>query len=335
MPVLPVPMVISIVLFAFLANRWAKGETHGSLLALIAICAVQAALIALVQFYGASALRPVQPILAMVIPPVAWLAFARASGGSVSLRSMAMHALGPMVALLSLAALPALLDVLIPLSFTAYGAAMLVRLAGGEASLPNSRLEHGAGSLMAWRVVALALIASALCDVLIVYGQMTGGAAWTLWMPSLVSSLSLLALGALSLNPAMESRGEAADDASPSPEDAERDAALMAKLDAYVAAHKPHLDPDLTLTRLARKLGVPAKQLSSAINRSRGENVSRAINRLRIGEACSRLANGSSVTAAMLDSGFNTKSNFNREFARVTGMSPSQWIAKQINASLQ
>jgi AraC-like DNA-binding protein len=32
-----------------------------------------------------------------------------------------------------------------------------------------------------------------------------------------------------------------------------------------------------------------------------------------------------SVTTAMLDSGFNTKSNFNREFLRVTGASPSKW----------
>jgi AraC-like DNA-binding protein len=30
----------------------------------------------------------------------------------------------------------------------------------------------------------------------------------------------------------------------------------------------------------------------------------------------------------MLNSGFNTKSNFNREFLRVMGASPSEWLAK-------
>jgi AraC-like DNA-binding protein len=28
----------------------------------------------------------------------------------------------------------------------------------------------------------------------------------------------------------------------------------------------------------------------------------------------------------MLSSGFNTKSNFNREFLRVAGVSPSEWL---------
>ena len=29
----------------------------------------------------------------------------------------------------------------------------------------------------------------------------------------------------------------------------------------------------------------------------------------------------------MLESGFNTKSNFNREFLRLKGASPTQWLA--------
>ena len=35
------------------------------------------------------------------------------------------------------------------------------------------------------------------------------------------------------------------------------------------------------------------------------------------------------MTDAMLDSGFNTKSNFNREFLRVKGESPSKWLQDQ------
>ena len=118
MPVLPVPMIIALLLFGFLALRIARAETHVSLLALIAVCAVQAAIIALVQYYGVSVLRPLQPVLATIIPPVAWYAFERASGGQGSLRSMAPHAIGPLLALLCLVVNPMLLDVLIPLSFT-------------------------------------------------------------------------------------------------------------------------------------------------------------------------------------------------------------------------
>jgi AraC-like DNA-binding protein len=130
------------------------------------------------------------------------------------------------------------------------------------------------------------------------------------------------------LTHAIESRREQlAEDAVPSQEDLERDQAIIAKLDDYVRSHKPHLDPDLTLARLARKLTVPAKQVSAAINRSKNENVSRYINRLRIEEACRLLADGKLVTAAIFDSGFNTKSNFNREFLRVCGQSPRAWLA--------
>jgi AraC-like DNA-binding protein len=319
-------MIIALLLAGFFIVRLTRGETHVSLLALIAACACQAAIFALVQYYGWMPLRQVQPLLATVIPPVAWFAFARASAGQGISRLWWPHAIGPVLALLCLILNPMLLDFLIPLSFTAYGIAMLQRLRAGEDSLPHSRLEGGNTALMAWRIVALALIASAACDVLIAYGVATGHAGVLGWVPSLVSSLSLLALGILSLGHAMEARRDAAaDDAGPTPEDLERDQAIVARLDEYVATQKPYLDPDLTLARLARKLTVPAKPLSAAINRVKGENVSRYINRLRVEEACRLLGTGSSITAAMLDSGFYTKSNFNREFLRVMGKSPSHW----------
>ena len=111
----------------------------------------------------------------------------------------------------------------------------------------------------------------------------------------------------------------------PPPHDPEADKALMARLDTVLETRKLYLDPDLTLTRLARVLQVPVKRLSVAINRSTGNNVSRYVNGYRIREACRTLKGGASVTEAMLVSGFNTKSNFNREFLRVTGRTPSNW----------
>ncbi len=91
-----------------------------------------------------------------------------------------------------------------------------------------------------------------------------------------------------------------------------------------------YLDPDLSLSQLARKLGVPAKQLSAAINRHCGENVSRHINGYRIEHACELLRENRSVTSVAFDSGFNTKSNFNREFLRLRQSTPSQWQQQQV-----
>ena len=85
-------------------------------------------------------------------------------------------------------------------------------------------------------------------------------------------------------------------------------------------------DPDLTLGRLAKRLVVPARQISQAVNRSTVLKGSHCVNNRRIEEVCHTLAMSEvSVTGAMLDAGFLTKSNFNREFRRVTGKTPSAW----------
>jgi AraC-like DNA-binding protein len=326
MPVLPIPMIIALLLSGFLVQRLAMRETHTTILALIAACAVQGAIIALVQYYEVSALRPLQAVLATCIPPLAWAAFANAAGGDVRPSKMLWHVIGPALAVLCLVIEPYLLDALIPLSFVIYGSAMLLRLRRGEDSLLHSRLESGSKALLAWRILAASLIASAACDVVIAYGMATGAKDILLWLPSLVSSLSLLSLGALGLSHSVESRREH-DTETLSEADVARDQATVAALDQYLGQHKPYLDPDLTLARLARKLVVPAKQLSAAINRSKNENVSRFINRHRIEHACLLMTEGKSVTRAMYDSGFNTKSNFNREFLRIKKVAPSKWHA--------
>ncbi len=330
MPVLPIPMIIALLLFAFLAHRILTRETHATLLALIAACAVQSAIVALVQYYGVTSIRPLQPLLAALIPPIAWLAFSQAARGDAKPGDLPLHSVGFVVALLLLLLQPQLLDVLIPFLFAGYGAAMMLRLGRGEDSLPHSRLESGTMPLLAWRIIAVSLIASAASDVFIAYYLATGEKGVLLWVPSVFSSLTLLSLGALSLSHAIESRhDEGGEDNSLSPEDTERDQSIVTKLDEYVQTQKPFLDPDLTLARLSRRLLVPAKQLSTAINRVKGENLSRYINRHRIDHACGMIFGGKSVTDAMLSSGFNTKSNFNREFLRVKGNSPSKWLETQ------
>jgi AraC-like DNA-binding protein len=330
MPVLPVPMIIALLLLAFLAHRVLTRETHATLLALIAACAVQGAIVALVQYYGFTSIRPLQPLWATLIPPIAWLAFSQAARGDAKWGDLPLHSTGFVLALLLLLLQPELLDVLIPVLFAGYGAAMMLRLGRGEDSLPHSLLESGTMPLLAWRIIAAALIASAASDVFIAYHLAAGEKGVLLWVPSVFSSLILLSLGAVSLSHAIESRQDyGGEDSSLSQEDTERDQSIVTKLDEYVQTQKPFLDPDLTLARLSRRLLVPAKQLSTAINRVKGENVSRYVNRHRIDHACGMISGGKTVTDAMLSSGFNTKSNFNREFLRVKGESPSKWLESQ------
>jgi AraC-like DNA-binding protein len=107
----------------------------------------------------------------------------------------------------------------------------------------------------------------------------------------------------------------------------------MAALDTAMKDSQPWLDPDLTLDRLARRLRLPVRAISRAINASTGGNASRYVNGFRIRHACALMRKGASVTEAMLASGFNTKSNFNREFRRVMDMPPTEWLDRQAAAS--
>ncbi len=105
----------------------------------------------------------------------------------------------------------------------------------------------------------------------------------------------------------------------------EEDHAVFARLDALMRQTTLFRDPELTVARLGRRLGVPARSVSSAVNRVTGENTSRYINALRVQHAAHLLENSSlPVTDVMLESGFISKSSFNTEFRRITGTTPSE-----------
>lgn len=113
--------------------------------------------------------------------------------------------------------------------------------------------------------------------------------------------------------------------------------ALFTRTTDLLEHEKLYLDPDLNLTRIARRLHVPVKKLSAAISQSTGESVSRLINGYRIKCVCAALLSGdASITQAMFAAGFSAKSNFNAEFRRVTGLAPRDWLTNATaNAAMQ
>ncbi|MEC5318421.1 AraC family transcriptional regulator [Brenneria populi subsp. brevivirga] len=104
------------------------------------------------------------------------------------------------------------------------------------------------------------------------------------------------------------------------------DLELADKLEQFIRANHLYTDANMTLQRLARRMGIPARHISEAINRVYGRNISQVMNRYRLDEVKRLLSQTDSrITDIMLDCGFQTKSNFNREFLKETGMTPSQW----------
>jgi AraC-like DNA-binding protein len=86
--------------------------------------------------------------------------------------------------------------------------------------------------------------------------------------------------------------------ARPEPEDSQ----VIAELDVVMA---PYRDPELSVDRFARKMAVPTRRVSVAVNRVKRINVSQYVNEFRIGDACRRLAEDEPIMQIMFEVGFS------------------------------
>lgn len=327
----PLPFVVALLLLILLAallRTTDQARVNRPFLALIALCALQTFLVGLRWGYDLTALRYVLPVLAACVPPLTLASFrcliARSDadqGGSSWL-----HWLPPVVIALLLVAAPQSIDVALVALFLGYAVALLQLGKRGPDALDEARFDKAVAAHRALVIAAAALCISALFDLVIWLDfEWTRGDHAAL-IAGNGSLLGLLMIGATTLVAAgakafPEPAQEAVQTASP-----EQDREILDRVETLLAGQKLFLDENLTLSRLARRAGVPARQISGAINRLAGRNVSQYINDYRIAEACQLLRQTDiSVTAAMLQSGFQTKSNFNREFRRVTSLSPATW----------
>ncbi|MCI1189380.1 helix-turn-helix transcriptional regulator [Hymenobacter sp. DH14] len=100
------------------------------------------------------------------------------------------------------------------------------------------------------------------------------------------------------------------------------------KLLRLMADEQPWLEPELTLTELAHRLRTHPALLSKVINAGCGQNFNDFVNTYRVQEARRKLADGRfahySLVGVALESGFNSKSTFNRVFKKLLGQAPSE-----------
>ena len=100
------------------------------------------------------------------------------------------------------------------------------------------------------------------------------------------------------------------------------------KLLALMAAEQPWLEPELTLTELAQRLRTTPNVLSKVINAGCGQNFNDFVNTYRVHEARRKLADPRfahySLVGVALESGFNSKSTFNRVFKKLLDQAPSE-----------
>lgn len=103
---------------------------------------------------------------------------------------------------------------------------------------------------------------------------------------------------------------------------------LNEQLLELVENHKPHLDEDISLPKLASLLGVTTHQLSELLNIHKSTSFYDFLNDLRYQESLQFLdANETDLTIADIAyrSGFNNRNSFYKVFKEKTGLTPSQY----------
>ncbi|MCV2403598.1 AraC family transcriptional regulator [Marinomonas sp. C2222] len=351
---IPLPFVVAMLLAILAAVLFIQREENTKQAFLfVALCAVTTTIVGLRWTFDLPIFRLLQPVLAACIPATAWYCFAKAHKQQGFPK---WHFLPPILVLLASLTYPFWrppLDPALTLLYVAYGAA-LIRISLSADHLPEKvRLSDMEKALKAERIAGAMLLMSAAIDGALAIDFALFSGQHTLIILAIGHAVLLPVLAAavvmlgLSVAPVETLEGpsepieeklsgkekeaviEEADlkvkEASKETGLSENDALqIMAAVDTLFKEKEAFLDPDLTLDRLARKVCIPARQISAAINQVHGRNVSQVVNEYRIERAKELLVSSDkNITQIYMDSGFQTKSNFHREFSRVTGQTPS------------
>nr|WP_315034350.1 helix-turn-helix domain-containing protein [uncultured Chryseobacterium sp.] len=104
---------------------------------------------------------------------------------------------------------------------------------------------------------------------------------------------------------------------------------LSKKLLNFMETDQPYLDEELSLQKLSLLLDVSTHQLSQVINQNINTNFYQFVNSYRIEEVKKKLKNPKfekySILGIAFESGFNSKSTFNKIFKEQTGLTPSEY----------
>jgi AraC-like DNA-binding protein len=113
---------------------------------------------------------------------------------------------------------------------------------------------------------------------------------------------------------------------------------IYKQLAGCMTGQKLFSDSELTLAALAKTLEAHPNHLSQVINSYEGKNFYDYINFHRVEEfkKLAPLPHNRNYTLLSLayECGFNSKTSFNRNFKKVTGVSPSEWL-QQLNITLK
>lgn len=312
------------------------GWPNGLISLFFALLGVQAILTGFRFVYALEFVVLIQPVLAMLVCPVAYLAFKslRGSGNEQLLKSKFWHLL-PAVMMAFIVwfdfRIPIPVDGIIWFSFLVYSVLLFGEVREGPDTFEGFGTEDTQALVTARITTLCLLIVIMIFDVLIFLNFRYWGGSFTQEIMFVGSILLMLMSATMLIMPSdfpipvvikKLHQSTVANQAVATEEDLEN----FKKLEEHMSTKKTYQDPNINITRIARQLHIPARSVSNAVNRVRNQNFSLYVNQLRVFDACSLLKNTDmSVTEIMFAAGFQTKSTFNREFLSITGHSPSNF----------
>ena len=106
--------------------------------------------------------------------------------------------------------------------------------------------------------------------------------------------------------------------------------AIKVKLDDLMLLKKPFLNHDLTLQDLAKMMQSNAHTMSKVINENNANNFYDFVNYHRINEFKKRIESGEHKTKTIIaianETGFKSKTTFNRTFKKINGITPREYL---------
>ncbi len=337
---IPLPFVLTIllaiILVQLLRNREAGSRADMFFITLVSAYMMQSVLLGLRWGYDILVVLPVQILLASIIAGLSYLSFrsltVQNSDDALRADKIWPHLLPVLAVFVLLLIRRDLAALAIIVIFLVYGLALLRLSFAGPDVLITARLDGVLRSYRAIQITGVMLIGSVIVDLLINFDFFWNNGRYSPSIILVTNILSLLVLGAAA-GVALNNRTSADEDdrnevktVSFSPEavlTTEQHVAIVSELDDLMREKQLYKDMELNLKRIAHRLRKPPRHVSEAVNRCRGMSVSVYVNNFRVEEACRLLRETDEpVTQITFASGFLTKSNFNREFLRVTGMNP-------------
>ncbi len=337
----PLPFVASLLflLTALLLHK-RKRHSHIGIVLFVFFCSLGTFIVGLRWTFDLSILRYLQSLFSAILPVATWLCFVLSNN---TMWQRLRHFIAPL-AIASLAFYPDLwlgaVDVAIAALFLIYGIGLFVnaRFVPDEARL--SDLDQ---IIIAKKIAGVMLIFSALIDGLLSFDYLANdfrhaetilSVSYFILIPSIIWALVKVNESMpedqdfSSIQAEMQNTGSPK---APITDDEARE--ITDQLDALMMKESMFKDPDLTLSRIGRRLGYPAKHVSIAVNQVHRRNISKVLNEYRIHYVMTALRETEeSITDIFMQAGFQSKSNFNREFLRVAGITPTQFRLKNKQA---